>query len=588
LVHARSRGGDGRAAGARLPAQHSEAGGKDKHEIRAAAIRALQAAPVSAIIFPRLPFCPLPFPAASMPPPLPAPAEDLRARRLARAVIAAGVLVRLALAGTVSLSPEEAYHWNFGQHPAAGYLDHPPMMAWMSWLTTSLLGWNAWAVRLGPILLGGGAAWMVGAAARRLFSDRAALLAVIAWEAMPNSLLASITLLPDNPMIFGWCAALLGLTLACFGGRPAAGWLLAGAGLGFAVTGKYTAGLLAPSVFLFLLLSRDHRRQLLTPWPWLACVLAAAVFSPVLAWNAQHDWASFRFQFARRVSEFEGLSGRFVLKFLGHQLLAVSPFLAPVVAAAAARGARDAGRGDARALCLACVSFPTLLAFAYASIRGASHFIWTLPAYPGLAVLAGAWLEGAPAAPSRAKSILFRVGVAATAAGLLVGWVHAVWTLPGVRPLEEVRGWEALAGRVERERAALAGPEGEAFILGLGRRFTVESALAFFTRRPDLCHGKNLLGLDGLQYRYWVEPGGLRGRNAVAVLEGYKPGELRRGGDLERLRRWFASCDEPVEVRVDAGGGPFTGPVERSFFLVRARGYRGAPEKSERGERPDD
>jgi hypothetical protein len=515
--------------------------------------------------------------------PLPADAET-RARRLLPAVIAAGVLVRLALAGTVPLSTEEAYHWNYGQHPAIGYLDHPPMMAWMSALTTAFLGLSAWAVRLGPVLLGGATAWLIGAAARRLFSDRAALLAVLAWEVMPGPLLPSITLLPDGPMAFGWAAALLGLVTAFWGGRPAAGWLLAGAGLGVALLGKYTAALLGPSVLLFLLLSREHRRHLLTPWPWLALAVAAAVFSPVIAWNAQHDWASFRFQFARRVSGFETLDVRYFLKFLGHQLLSMSPLLAPVVVAAAASGVRDAWRGDARRLFLACVSLPTIAAFGYASIKGTSHFIWTMPAYAGLAVLAGAWLA---ADGARRRAVLFRAGVALTAAGLLVGWVHVVWFLPGLRTPAELYGWDRLAAAVEAERKGLDTPDGEAFVLGLGRRFTVESALAFHTGRPDLCHGKNLIGLDGLQYRYWATLGALRGRNAIAVLEGDAKGGYRRGGDLERLRGYFASVDAPVELRlVTEGLGGARG--ESRFYLVRARGYAGAPAATEQGDRSDD
>jgi hypothetical protein len=406
---------------------------------------------------------------------------------------------------------------------------------------------------------------------------------------MPGPLLPSVTLLPDGPMAFGWAAALLGLVLALWGGRPAAGWLLAGAGLGFALTGKYTAALLGPSVALYLLLSREHRRQLLTPWPWIALAVAAAVFAPVIAWNAQHDWASFRFQFARRVSGFEAFDPRYALKFLGHQLLSMSPFLAPVVVAAAVSGVRAAWRGDARRLFLCCVSLPTIAAFGYASIKGTSHFIWTMPAYAGLAVLAGAWLEAGAAErrPPGRRAALFRAGVALTAAGLLAGWCHAVWMLPGLRPPTELYGWDRLARAVETERQALDGAAGEAFVLGLGRRFTVESALAFHTGRPDLCHGKNLIGLDGLQYRYWAPPGALRGRNAVAVLEGDAKGGFKRGGDLERLRGYFDSVDAPVEVRL-VTGGLWGARGESRFYLVRARAYAGAPAKTGQDESPGD
>ena len=41
------------------------------------------------------------------------------------------------------------------------------------------------------------------------------------------------------------------------------------------------------------------RRWLLSPWLYAGGAVAALVFLPVLAWNAAHDWISFRFQFGR-------------------------------------------------------------------------------------------------------------------------------------------------------------------------------------------------------------------------------------------------------------------------------------------------
>jgi dolichol-phosphate mannosyltransferase len=512
--------------------------------------------------------------------------QERRALRIARWVILGGVLLRLVVSGTILLSSEEAYHWNFGQHLDLGYLDHPPMMAWMSALTTSLFGRSEWAVRLGPVLFGGFAAWLLFDAARRLFSARAAFYALLVWETMPVSALISVSLMPDNPLIFGWILALWGLSIAFRGERRALGWLVAGAGLGCALLGKYTAGLLAPSVFLFLLLSREHRRRLLTPWPWLALLLAAAVFSPVVIWNAQHDWASFRFQFARRVSAFETLSLFSLVRFIGHQALAASPWFVPSFLLASWWGVRGAVAGDGRKLFLCCLAFPTLLAFAYSAARGASHFVWTFPAYAAMAALAGAWTDEriAPAArrPGATKR-LTGIAVGLTAAGLLLAWAHAAWTLPLVRPLLELRGWPELARAAEDERKRLGNEAGEAFLLGLGRRFTVESALAFYTGRTDLCHGKNLIGRDGLQYRYWVKAGDLRGRNAVVVMEGDAEGGLRWGGDKKMIGPWFESYEDGPVINTNAGRAG-----SRPFYLVRARGYRGAPEKTQRDEHRND
>ena len=36
------------------------------------------------------------------------------------------LLLRLVLAATINLSPQEAYYWNYSIHPDLSYLDHPP------------------------------------------------------------------------------------------------------------------------------------------------------------------------------------------------------------------------------------------------------------------------------------------------------------------------------------------------------------------------------------------------------------------------------------------------------------------------------
>ena len=54
------------------------------------------------------------------------------------------------------------------------------------------------------------------------------------------------------------------------------------------------------------------------------------VFSPVLIWNAQHDWASFRFQFVRAVAT-HPFSFRTVGEFIGLQFGLVGFVLLPVV-----------------------------------------------------------------------------------------------------------------------------------------------------------------------------------------------------------------------------------------------------------------
>ncbi|MFX6326646.1 glycosyltransferase family 39 protein, partial [Acinetobacter baumannii] len=73
-------------------------------------------------------------------------------------------------------------------------------------------------------------------------------------------------------------------------------WLAAGLFAGVSLLSKFTAIMFAPAVAAFLLVPDWRLRWLRSPYPYLAVLIAIAMFSPVLIWNAQYDWASFRFQ----------------------------------------------------------------------------------------------------------------------------------------------------------------------------------------------------------------------------------------------------------------------------------------------------
>ena len=61
-------------------------------------------------------------------------------------------VLRVAFAVFVPVTPEEAYHWNFGQHLDWGYYDHPPMIAWAIRLGCVFFGDTALGIRSVPLL----------------------------------------------------------------------------------------------------------------------------------------------------------------------------------------------------------------------------------------------------------------------------------------------------------------------------------------------------------------------------------------------------------------------------------------------------
>src|SRR5258708_8557103 len=107
-------------------------------------------------------------------------------------------------------------------------------------------------------------------------------------------------------------------------------WLAAGVFAGLALLSKFTVVMLIPAVLAFMLVPDWRGRWPLSPYPWLAVLIALVLFLPVLIWNAPHDSASFRFQLVRSTATHE-LSLRTVAEFIGLQFGLVGFILLPVV-----------------------------------------------------------------------------------------------------------------------------------------------------------------------------------------------------------------------------------------------------------------
>jgi hypothetical protein len=327
------------------------------------------------------------------------------------------LLARLVFASALGLGIDESYMVAAGRTLRLGYFDHPPLAWWMAWAAAHIAGnESAIVVRLPFILLFALTTWLMFRLTASLFGACAGLWAAVLLNAAPVfGVTDGSWVLPDGPLI----ATLLG-AVACLvaalpaRGRAAWGWWL-GTGLcaGLALFSKYSAVLSIIGAVAFLLTEPTARHWLLRPHPYAAGLLALAVFSPVLAWNAEHGWASLLFQAGRagggRLHPFGPLS-----TLAGEALFLLPWIWAPLMicgAAALRRGPRDSARW-----LLACLALPPILLFLVVSLRSHVLFHWASPGYLMLFPLLGdavgrRWRNSRP----------LRVGLAATAAFVTIG-----------------------------------------------------------------------------------------------------------------------------------------------------------------------
>lgn len=220
-------------------------------------------------------------------------------------IILAATILRIVLAAITDLGLDEAYAVAVGHRFQLSWFDHPPLTFWITGAMLQLFGLDAAPVvlRLPFIALSAATTWLLFRLASRHFGDRAGLWAAALFTAAPFFLLsAGSWLVPDGPLCFALVVCALALTSIVLDDTRSAhwrDWLLAGAALGLALLSKYHAALFAFGAVAFFALHPKLRFWFARPQPYVAVLVAVLVFSPVLIWNAQNEWASFAFQLGR-------------------------------------------------------------------------------------------------------------------------------------------------------------------------------------------------------------------------------------------------------------------------------------------------
>src|SRR5437588_3306243 len=207
--------------------------------------------------------------------------------------ILALVALRLVAAAFTPITFDEAYYWMWSKHLAGGYYDHPPGVAAVIRLGTLIAGDTELGVRLVSILLALPMSWAVFRAASILFGDvRVATTATILLNLTLMAAVGTLIVTPDAPLLVASSFVLFYLAKILETGRGV-WWLAAGAAIGAALLSKYSALFFGPAILIWLACVPELRRWLVSPWPYLGGLVAVAVFSPVIFWNADHHWVSF-------------------------------------------------------------------------------------------------------------------------------------------------------------------------------------------------------------------------------------------------------------------------------------------------------
>jgi undecaprenyl-diphosphatase len=315
--------------------------------------------------------------------------------------------------GRVDLAPDEAHYWEWSRRLDWSYYSKGPMVAYLIALSTRLGGSSEFFVRLPAVLLALGIQIILYVLTRALFtSERAAFMALLIAACLPLFSAGSVLMTIDAPLMFFWAATIFAfwqvIQTRADRRRGNRWWIFLGLALGLGLLSKYTMALFVPCALLCLALSSEKSIQPGRRGFPVAVLVAAILFTPVLVWNAQHQWVSLR-----HVAGQAGLSGDAqsnFLQFLGSQIGVVSPLLFLALIAAMFRCWRlRAVETRERSLFLVTFSAPVLLFFLSWSLFSKVEANWAAPGYLAavIALAAGGTTAGRKEIDVEAERAIF-------------------------------------------------------------------------------------------------------------------------------------------------------------------------------------
>lgn len=370
------------------------------------------------------------------------------------AVAAIGVLtaIRLALiaAEPAGLYPDEAQYWFWAQHLALGYYSKPPLVAWVIWLSTAILGDGEFGVRAAAPLVHAATALIVYAIGARLYDRRVGFWAALGYATLPGTSLSSFIISTDAVLLPCWAAALYALIRAREPGEER-WWLVIGLAAGLGLLAKYAMAYWIVSALIFTLAIPAERRHL--PRLLGAIAIAVLIYLPNLWWNWHNGFVSYL-----HVRDNADIAGplfhpKMLAEFLISQFGVFGPILFAFLIAIAARPRAFA---DPRAGVLAIFTFPTLVFMLAVSLTSRAQPNWAAPVYVSAVILVAAWALGRDLrrtlAAAIALNLVLGLGVFGTAGAA------AAFDWPAkYDPLHRLRGWHRLGDAVGTALAAHPG-----------------------------------------------------------------------------------------------------------------------------------
>lgn len=472
-------------------------------------------------------------------------------------------LLRFLYMGVLELEYHEAYYWTYSQKLDIGYLDHPPMVAWLNYLSTFIFGNTEWGVRFPTIPCYVLMNVFLFLLTKDIFDRSTACRALILLNVLRPFFETGFLMTTDVPLMTCWAGTIYFLHQVFLRDKRW-GWWGVGIFLGLGLVSKYTIALLGFAILVFMVMDKKARRWFFRPEPYAAFFVTIFIFLPVILWNMQNDWISFKFQSGSRLSVFYGFNLDELFNIWLKMLTPVGIFA--IILALLPRSSQDISSVSSPSyyrFLLVFTLFP-LSIFIYQSCIGNPKANWTSPIwFPLIPLLAHQMSPEKLVYLGKKVKFVLKLWVPTIILMMSfygIHWCYYVFGIPGVGyPIrsKHTQRWQEIGEEIRKVEQQLIAETGTIpLVVGMDE-FEVSALLGFYRDQYESewpkktvinTSGRHLFGQETVMYSYWFPSKEQKGKNIILVGEEYE--DLNQ----EHLQKHFLKMGPIQDIFIVQGG----------------------------------
>jgi 4-amino-4-deoxy-L-arabinose transferase-like glycosyltransferase len=313
-------------------------------------------------------------------------------------LIAIATLLRCVTAVCIGLGNDEVYYRMYAQYLQWNYFDHPPMVGWLIRFTTANLFLDTeFFIRLGAIASAVITTWLLFLCGKKLNNAYTGFLAALIYTAtIYGSIIAGVFILPDSPQMVCWSAGLyLLIDIVQFNLTDKYAkrkMILFGVVMGIGMLCKIHTSFLWLGFLLYVIFY--NRQWLKEPTLYIAGIITALFFYPVIQWNIDNNFVTYLYH-SNRVNVAEGgFDIASLATFAAGQVMYYNPvifFFIIVATVAAFKNKLQILLAEKRILLLSSLPL-IIIAFGISLFKNVLPH-WTGPAYSGLILLTACYFS---------------------------------------------------------------------------------------------------------------------------------------------------------------------------------------------------